>query len=152
MYEPGSVNKLITISAALQTGVIKPSDVFTIPDSTRSPDAVFHDAETHPTEHWTVTDILANSSNIGTIQIAQRLGKDNLLNYIHDFGLGSVTAVNFPGESAGLLPTLLVGHLDRRPWPIGQGVAGDRHADAGGLQHHRQRRHLRRPEAGRRHH
>jgi cell division protein FtsI (penicillin-binding protein 3) len=122
VYEPGSVNKLITISAALQTGVIKPSDVFTIPNSYPVSDAVFHDAESHPTEHWTVTDILANSSNIGTIQIAQRLGKDNLLNYISSYGLGSVTDVKFPAESAGILPTYWSG-TSIADVPIGQGIA-----------------------------
>jgi cell division protein FtsI (penicillin-binding protein 3) len=122
VYEPGSVNKLVTISAALQTGVIKPSDVFSIPNSYSVSGTVFHDAESHPTEHWTVTDILANSSNIGTIQIAQRLGKTNLLNYINDFGLGSVTDVQFPGESAGILPSYWSG-TSIADVPIGQGIA-----------------------------
>jgi cell division protein FtsI (penicillin-binding protein 3) len=122
VYEPGSVNKLITISAALQTGVIQPGDIFTIPNSYRVSDGVFRDAESHPTEHWTVTDILANSSNIGTIQIAQRLGKTNLLHYINSFGLESVTDVDFPGESAGLLPTYWSG-TSIATVPIGQGIA-----------------------------
>ena len=122
VYEPGSVNKLITISAALQTGAIKPSDVFTIPDSYQVAGTTFHDAESHATEHWTVTDILANSSNIGTIQIAQRLGQDNLLKYIHAYGLGSGTDIDFPGESAGLLPTYWSG-TSIADVPIGQGIA-----------------------------
>jgi cell division protein FtsI (penicillin-binding protein 3) len=122
VYEPGSVNKLITISAALQTGTVKPSDTFWIPDSYRVSDGVFHDAETHPLEHWSVTDILANSSNIGTIQIGQRLGKDNLLHYIQDFGLGKPTGLQFPGESAGLLPRYWSG-TSIATVPIGQGIA-----------------------------
>jgi cell division protein FtsI (penicillin-binding protein 3) len=122
VYEPGSVNKLITISAALQTGLVKPSDMFYIPDSYRVSDGVFHDAESHPTEHWSVTDILANSSNIGTIQIAQRLGKDNLLNYIKDFGLGSATDLNFPGESEGILPSYWSG-TSIATVAFGQGVS-----------------------------
>ncbi len=122
VYEPGSVNKLITISAALQTGAVKPTDVFSIPDSYRVSDGVFHDAESHATEYWNVTDILANSSNIGTIQIAQRLGKDNLLKYIHAYGLGSLTDIGFPGESAGLLPTYWSG-TSIADVPIGQGIA-----------------------------
>jgi cell division protein FtsI (penicillin-binding protein 3) len=123
VYEPGSVNKLITISAALQTGAVKPSDVFTIPNSLVVAGTVFHDAEAHPIpQHWTVTDILANSSNLGTIQIAARLGKTNLLKYIHDYGLGSVTDLNFPGESAGLLPTYWSG-TSIADVPIGQGIA-----------------------------
>lgn len=122
VYEPGSVNKLITISSALQTHVIVPSDVFTIPNTYPVAGTTFHDAENHPTEHWTVTDILANSSNIGTIQIAQKLGKANLLHYIHAYGLGSSTDIHFPGESAGLLPTYWSG-TSIADVPIGQGIA-----------------------------
>jgi cell division protein FtsI (penicillin-binding protein 3) len=122
VYEPGSVNKLITISAALQEGIIKPSDVFTIPDSYPVSDAVFHDSESHPTEHWSVTDILANSSNIGTIQIAQRLGKNDLLKYIKSYGLGQLTDLDFPGESPGLLPTYWSG-TSIATVAIGQGIA-----------------------------
>jgi cell division protein FtsI (penicillin-binding protein 3) len=122
VYEPGSVNKLITISAALQTGVIQPSDIFSIPNSYQVSDGVFHDAESHPLEHWNVTDILANSSNIGTIQIAQRLGKTNLLNYINSFGLGHLTDIDFPGESSGLLPTYWSG-TSIADVPIGQGIS-----------------------------
>lgn len=122
VYEPGSVNKLITISAALQLGIIKPSDVFTIPNSYTVAGTVFHDAEPHQTEHWTVTDILANSSNIGTIQISQRLGRANLMDYIRDYRLGSVTDVHFPGESAGLLPSYWSG-TSIADVPIGQGIA-----------------------------
>ncbi|MBO0747058.1 MAG: penicillin-binding protein 2, partial [Acidimicrobiaceae bacterium] len=104
-YEPGSVNKLITISAALQQGVIKPKDVFSIPDTYYVAGTPFHDAEEHGTQRWSVTSILANSSNIGTIQIAQRLGHTALLKYIHAYGEGSRTDIGFPGESGGLLPT-----------------------------------------------
>lgn len=122
VYEPGSVNKLVTISAALETGVIKPSDVFTIPNTYGVAGSTFHDAENHPTERWSVTDILVNSSNIGTIQIAQRLGKTNLLNYIHSYGLGSSTDIKFPGESPGLLPSYWSG-TSIADVPIGQGIA-----------------------------
>jgi cell division protein FtsI (penicillin-binding protein 3) len=122
VYEPGSVNKLITISAALETGVIKPSDVFTIPNTYAVADSTFHDAENHPTERWSVTDILVNSSNIGTIQIAQKLGKTNLLNFVHSYGLGASTDIKFPGESSGLLPTYWSG-TSIADVPIGQGIA-----------------------------
>jgi cell division protein FtsI (penicillin-binding protein 3) len=122
VYEPGSVNKLITISAALQDGIIKPSDVFTIPNSYPVADAVFKDAESHPTEHWSVTDILANSSNIGTIQIAQKLGRTDLMKFISDYGLGAASPIQFPGSSAGLLPTYWSG-TSIADVPIGQGIA-----------------------------
>jgi cell division protein FtsI (penicillin-binding protein 3) len=122
VYEPGSVNKLITISSALQEGVIQPSDVFTIPNAYPVADAVYHDAETHPTEHWTVTDILANSSNIGTIQIAQKLGRTDLMNFVNAYGLGARSPIGFPGESAGLLPTYWSG-TSLADVAIGQGIA-----------------------------
>ena len=122
VYEPGSVNKLITISAALQTGAVVPSDMFAIPNTLAVAGTTFHDAENHPTEHWNVTDILTNSSNIGTIQIAQKLGKANLLKYIHSYGLGTKTGIKFPGESSGLMPTYWSG-TSIADVPIGQGIA-----------------------------
>ena len=122
VYEPGSVNKLITISAALQQGVVRPSDVYTIPNAYKVADGIFHDAEAHPTEHWTVTDILANSSNIGTIQIAQKLGRTDLMRYIGEYGLGTDSSIAFPGESSGLLPTYWSG-TSIADVPIGQGIA-----------------------------
>lgn len=122
VYEPGSVNKLITISAALQQGVIVPSDVFSIPNSYRVADTTFHDAEAHATEHWSVTDILANSSNIGTIQIAQKLGRTQLMHYIDEYGLGTATDISFPGQSSGILPSYWSG-TSIADVPIGQGIA-----------------------------
>ena len=124
VYEPGSVNKLVTISAALQVGLVSPSDKFQVPDTLKVGDGVFHDAESHPVQTWTTTDILANSSNVGTISIAEGLGKARIDQYLRTYGFGSVSALHFPGESGGLL-------LDTRKWsatsiatvPIGQGVA-----------------------------
>ncbi|HET9690570.1 MAG TPA: penicillin-binding protein 2 [Acidimicrobiales bacterium] len=121
VYEPGSVNKLITISAALQDGVIAPSDTFTIPNGYDVAGTTFHDAEPHATEHWSVTDILANSSNIGTIQIAQKLGRAKLLDAIAAYGEGERTTIRFPGESQGLLPTYWSG-TSIADVPIGQGI------------------------------
>ena len=124
VFEPGSVNKLVTISAALASGVVVPSDRLQVPMSKKVGDATFSDAEPHPVETWSVTDILANSSNVGTIMIAEKLGKARLDQYLRSFGFGQESAVRFPGESAGLLP-------DPAHWsatsiatvPIGQGVA-----------------------------
>jgi cell division protein FtsI (penicillin-binding protein 3) len=124
VFEPGSVNKLITMSAALEEGVVEPDTVFDVPDHLQVSDHMFTDAKPHPTSRYTATEILARSSNIGTIMIGQELGKDRLDGYLRSFGFGSRTGLEFPNESAGLL-------LDPGKWsgtsigsiPIGQGVA-----------------------------
>jgi cell division protein FtsI (penicillin-binding protein 3) len=103
VYEPGSVFKLVTFSAALQDGIISPDEVFTVPNSLTIDGWVFHDAETHPTEQLTATQILAQSSNIGTIEIAQQLGEGRLAAQIATLGFGRTTGLDFPAESAGLV-------------------------------------------------
>jgi cell division protein FtsI (penicillin-binding protein 3) len=124
VYEPGSVNKLITVSAALQEGVVRPGDRFSIPNTIQVGDTTFHEAEDHPVENWSVTDIVANSSNVGAITIGEKLGKDRLDHYLRAFGFGRQTDLRFPGESPGLV-------LDPSHWystsigtvPIGQGIS-----------------------------
>jgi cell division protein FtsI (penicillin-binding protein 3) len=124
VYEPGSVEKLVTVSAALSAGAIQPADYFSIPDTYDVAGSIFSDAWAHPTLDWSASDIIAHSSDIGTIEIAQRLGLPRLTQYVHAFGIGETTDVGFPGESAGLVPT-------SSQWsgttiatvPIGQGLA-----------------------------
>ena len=103
VYEPGSVFKLVTFSAALQDGIISPDEVFTVPNTLTIDKWVFHDAESHPTEILTATQILAQSSNIGTIEIAQQLGEGRLAAQISTLGFGRATGLGFPAESAGLV-------------------------------------------------
>lgn len=123
-FEPGSVNKVITITAALQEGIAKPSDVLTVPDHLRLANHDFTDHDPHPTAQWSVTDILAMSSNIGTIELATALGKERVDGYLRKFGFGSRTGLGFPNETAGQMLALnrwsgtSLGAI-----PIGQGVA-----------------------------
>ncbi len=105
LYEPGSVFKLVTFSAALQYGLINPNTVFSVPDQIKLDGSTFHDAEPHPTEQLTSTQILAQSSNIGTSEIAQGVGEQRLLTQVNALGFGQPTGMNFPGESPGLLAT-----------------------------------------------
>jgi cell division protein FtsI (penicillin-binding protein 3) len=106
VYEPGSVNKLVTISGAVQEGLIGPSDTLSVPDHVSVAGTTFQDAESHPTETWTPGDVMAQSSNAGAILIAQRLGKTNLDRYLRAFGLGGDTGLDFPGEASGIVPDL----------------------------------------------
>jgi len=104
VYEPGSVFKLVTFSAALADSVINPNSTLSVPAALPMGKYTFHDAEQHGTVAMTATQILAQSSNIGTIEIAQGLGETRLLNQIAGLGFGKATGLGIPGESQGLVP------------------------------------------------
>jgi cell division protein FtsI (penicillin-binding protein 3) len=123
-YEPGSTFKLVTVAAALSERLVLPSTRFTLPYSLRVADRVVHDAEERGTVNYSVAQILAHSSNIGAIELAEMLGKTRLSSWINRFGFGRVTGIDFPGESPGIvLPPdkwsgSTIGNV-----PIGQGIA-----------------------------
>jgi cell division protein FtsI (penicillin-binding protein 3) len=129
VYEPGSVNKVITASAAIQDGVIPLDQQLEVPDYigidvAECPECIFHDAHSHPVEPMTIADIIAQSSNVGTIKLAQRVGQVRMAQYLAMFGLGQPTGVGFPGEQDGILPSLpdwTVASMGTIP--VGQGVA-----------------------------
>ncbi len=104
VYEPGSVFKLVAFSAALARGEITPNTEINVPSSLAMGTYTFHDAESHGSQDMTASEIIAQSSNLGTIEIAQRLGEDPLLAQISNLGFGHPTGLNFPGESQGLVP------------------------------------------------
>ncbi|MFY7934976.1 MAG: peptidoglycan D,D-transpeptidase FtsI family protein, partial [Candidatus Nanopelagicus sp.] len=103
VYEPGSTGKVITVAAALEEKIVTPNTVFTIPYSMKVAGETFSDHEKHPPQRLTTTGLLAVSSNTGSIQLGQSLGKDNLYNYLKKFGIGENTNSKLPGESAGIL-------------------------------------------------
>ncbi len=103
VYEPGSVFKIVPFSAALDAGLSTPTTKYTVPYSVSVGGRYFHDAERHGTERLTMTDVLAQSSNIGTYMISRHVGEAGLLAQVERLGFGQQTALNFPGESAGLL-------------------------------------------------
>ena len=124
VYEPGSAFKIVTAAGALQQGAVTPQTSFGVPDSFAYSDRVFHDSHPHPPMQMTTTEIIEQSSNVGTIQIGLRLGGTMLDRYIRKFGFGRMTGLDFPGESPGIV-------LDREDWTgptiatvsIGQGIA-----------------------------
>jgi cell division protein FtsI (penicillin-binding protein 3) len=103
VYEPGSVNKVIAASAALEEGLAKPNELFAVPDGYRIGDKTFTDAHPPEKSKMTFREIIEQSSNIGTIRIAERVGPDRLFGYLRKFGYGSPPQTGFPGESIGLL-------------------------------------------------
>ncbi|HZS24316.1 MAG TPA: penicillin-binding protein 2 [Gaiellaceae bacterium] len=123
VFEPGSVFKVVTIAGALSDHLVTPQTRFTLPYSIRVADRVIHDAELRPTETMTVAQILAQSSNVGTVTIARNLlGETRLKRWIAQFGFGRKTGIDFPGESPGLLPSYWSGSTIGNV-PIGQGIS-----------------------------
>jgi cell division protein FtsI (penicillin-binding protein 3)/stage V sporulation protein D (sporulation-specific penicillin-binding protein) len=123
VFEPGSVFKVVTIAGALSEGVVTPQTRFTLPYSIQVADRVIHDAEERGTETMTVSQILQRSSNVGTVTIARtKLGETRLKEWIKQFGFGTRTGIDVPGESAGLLPSYWSGSTIGNV-PIGQGVS-----------------------------
>ncbi|MCA1710106.1 MAG: penicillin-binding protein 2 [Actinobacteria bacterium] len=124
VYEPGSVNKVITAAAALESGVVTPATPIVVPPTYQVGRHTVHDAERHGTEHLTFAGVLAKSSNIGTVMVAQKVGAERLYDAMRRFGYGEKTGLGLPGETRGLLPK-------PADWsgtsiatiPIGQGVS-----------------------------
>jgi cell division protein FtsI (penicillin-binding protein 3) len=124
VYEPGSVMKAVTLSAVLDKGIATPSTVLTVPGHIQAGDVVVHDASDHAPIQWTVTGVMAHSSNIGTIMLERQLGNDVLERYMRAFGLGAKTGAGLPGESAGILkPAKDWTASQAANVPIGQGVS-----------------------------
>lgn len=122
-FEPGSMLKAITVSGALDNGIISTSDTLVVPDRLRVADHVFSDDTPHPHLKWTVREILTNSSNTGTIMIARRMGKELIDQNLVRFGFGRPSDLGFPYEAAGkwLVPRRWTG-TSIGTIPIGQGV------------------------------
>ncbi len=124
VFEPGSANKVVTFSAAVEKGLINPSSTFSVPSTIQVNDVTVHDAWWHPTETFTATGILAESSNVGTLQIAHRVGPQTWYDYEKKFGIGTPTGIELPGESGGILPAPSTwSGSSFANLPIGQGEA-----------------------------
>ncbi|MFI5338749.1 MAG: peptidoglycan D,D-transpeptidase FtsI family protein [Candidatus Methylomirabilales bacterium] len=101
-FEPGSVFKVILAAGALEEGVVRPGDRFFGENGAIEVSGVT--IRDHENYGWlTVRDILAQSSNVGAIKIGQKLGKSLYYHYISSFGFGSLTGLDLPGETPGLM-------------------------------------------------
>ncbi|MBF0252239.1 MAG: penicillin-binding protein [Candidatus Omnitrophica bacterium] len=123
VFEPGSVFKIITFSAAINESTVKEDDVFDCEmGEYKVGGRILHDY--HPYGKLSVKQILEKSSNIGTVKIAQKLGADKIYEYIKTFGFGELAGVDLPGEVQGLLRHPKVwSKSDITTIPIGQGIA-----------------------------
>ena len=103
-YEPGSIFKPIVAAAALDNGIAQPHDKFFCENgSFKIGGRNIGEASNHKYGSLSMQEIIAKSSNIGAIKIAQKLGKDSFYEYIRKFGFGEKTSIRLPGVSSGLL-------------------------------------------------
>ncbi len=101
-FEPGSIFKVILAAGALEEGVVRPSDQFYGENGAIQVGGVT--IRDHEKYGWlTVRQILTHSSNVGVIKIGQKLGKSLYYHYISAFGFGTLTGVDLPGETPGLI-------------------------------------------------
>ncbi|AHI00483.1 peptidoglycan D,D-transpeptidase FtsI family protein [Kutzneria albida] len=122
-FEPGSVNKIVTAAGAVEYGIAQPDTVVDVKSQFKMADRTVTDAWSHGDVQMTLAGIIGKSSNIGTLEMAQKIGPDRFVDLLTKFGLGQKTGVGLPGESAGVVPP-------RSQWsgstfanlPIGQGL------------------------------
>jgi len=101
-YEPGSTFKVITMTGALENGVTNPDEMIDCQmGSIVVAGRLIHDW--HPFGILSVRDVLANSSDVGSIKVAMRLGAPKFYDVIHSFGIGQLTGIELPGENRGIL-------------------------------------------------
>ena len=104
-YEPGSVFKVVTYSAALEEGVVSPEDkIFCGNGQITLGSRVIHDS--HPLGELTIREAFAKSSNVAAIKVSMKLGKDKFSEYVSRFGFGQKTNIELPAETAGIVHSL----------------------------------------------
>ena len=123
-YEPGSTFKVVTLTAALETGMVEPWTEYRLPPTIQVSDRVIKEATERGTETMSVAQILSQSSNVGTVTLALGLGRSTLSRWIERFGFGRKTGIEFPGETPGIVVPpdewsgSTIGNV-----PIGHGIA-----------------------------
>jgi len=115
VFDPGSTGKVITMAAALEGGYWKPNSRFTVPYRYTTPNGqTFRDSHEHPVQRLTLTGVLAQSSNTGTVQVGEKIPLQERQDYLKKFGFGEPTGLGLPGESSGIMPPDDVADWDGR--------------------------------------
>jgi cell division protein FtsI (penicillin-binding protein 3) len=124
IYEPGSVEKILTVSSLLDDGKVTPRTKITVPSTLPVLDRTIHDWFVHPTLHLTMTGVIAKSSNIGTALASTQLTDQQLYDHLKKFGLGTRTGVGLNGETNGQLPDWhLWSKVNHATIAFGQGIS-----------------------------
>lgn len=101
-FEPGSIAKVMTAAAALQEGVATPSTPVVVPNRLPRGGELFRDSHEHGIERLTFAGVMAQSSNIGTVMIGEKVPPATLEKYFRSFGVGQASGIGFPGETPGI--------------------------------------------------
>jgi cell division protein FtsI (penicillin-binding protein 3) len=123
-FEPGSTFKAFTVAGALEEGLITPETRLDLPPELQVADRTIGEAHARGYVNLAVAEILAQSSNVGSVMIGQKLGPKRFDKWVRKFGFGSLSGVDLPGESPGIVlrpreySGSSIGNL-----PIGQGIA-----------------------------
>ncbi len=124
VYEPGSVEKVLTAAALIDAGKVTPRTQIEVPPQLEIADRVINDYFDHGLIRLTLAGVIAKSSNIGTVRAAEQFTPRELYDYLRAFGLGSSTGLGVKGESAGVLPHWRDwGEINQATISFGQGVA-----------------------------
>lgn len=122
-YEPGSVMKSVVLSGVIEERLGEPHHVREVNHWLHLYDQEFTDHTEYGTVLYSMEEILARSSNTGTVEWALVLGSTRLAAYMSRYGLGSATGLGFKGESSGLVPDLLSwSGTDVASFALGQGI------------------------------
>ncbi len=123
LFEPGSTFKVFSLIAVMNENLVKPGELI-YGENGRFMFGRRWVRDTHPHQYMTLRDIIINSSNIGTIKLADRLSSEDLYNYLISFGFGERSRINLPGESFSELRHYKRWYpIDKANISFGQGVA-----------------------------
>jgi cell division protein FtsI (penicillin-binding protein 3) len=122
-YEPGSVQKVLTAAALVDSGTATPETRVKIPPRLATGGRFIKDAFPHGEIRLNLRGVVARSSNIGTALLARQLSKQHLHGYLVRFGLGARTGIELPGESAGIAPAADMADSQRDQVAFGQALA-----------------------------
>jgi len=124
IFEPGSTMKIVTTAAAVEEGLYQPESIIHVPPTISVGGWTITDSHPHGHLDLTVSQVVAQSSNIGASLMGQKIGKERLYDYISRFGLNKKTGVDIPGEGNGWVPepedwsASSIGNI-----PFGQGIS-----------------------------
>jgi cell division protein FtsI (penicillin-binding protein 3) len=124
-FDPGSTFKPFLAAAALEEKMVKETDMFYCENGCYAvANRIIHEANHKRFGMLSLHDIIKYSSNIGTVKIAEKLGKEKFYEYIKSFGFGDTTGIDLPGEANGLLrPVEKWTRVDASTIAFGQGIS-----------------------------